>query len=130
MANSKTPLRGVIFDYGNTLIWLGPERRSARTDYADVVARPGAERLARFLAAEGLLDGGGAAAGFVERYLTIRERNRAQAEETGKEITTRESLISALGRRGAAVPSEEILRKAVAESFGASRWVQSSSNYR
>jgi HAD superfamily hydrolase (TIGR01509 family) len=118
MANSKTPLRGVIFDYGNTLIWLGLERRSARTDYADVVARPGAERLARFLAAEGVLEGGSTAADFVERYLEIRERNRVVAEETGKEITAGESLISALDLVGAVTPSEETLRRAVAESFG------------
>jgi len=119
MANPKSPLRGVIFDYGSTLIWLGPERRSARTDYADVVARPGAERLARFLVAERVLEAGSAAAEFVERYLEIRERNRARAEESGMEITARESLISALGSRGAkAAPSEEMLRRAVAESFG------------
>lgn len=118
MTNSKALLRGVIFDYGNTLIWLGPGRWSARTDYADVVARPGAERLARFLVAEGILDGDAAVVEFVERYLTIRERNRILAEETGKEITARESLISALGSAVAAAPSEEVLQKAVAESFG------------
>ena len=122
MANSKTPLRGVIFDYGNTLIWLGPEYRSSRTDYADIVARPGAERLARFLAAEGVLDGRGGAgnvgAEFVERYLAIRERNREKAEETGKEITAGESLIETLDANGAAPLSKEILRRAVAESFG------------
>jgi len=119
MANPKSPLRGVIFDYGSTLIWLGPERRSARTDYADVVARPGAERLARFLVSEGVLNSDSAASEFVERYLEIRERNRAQAEETGREITARESLILALGSGGAKVAtSEETLRKAVAEAFG------------
>ena len=117
MANPKTPLRGVIFDYGNTLIWLGPERRSARTDYADVVARPGAERLARFLESSGTMDEV-AVAGFVERYLEIRERNRARAEETGKEFTARESLISALESHRTVVPASEArLRKAVAESF-------------
>ena len=117
MANSKTPLRGVIFDYGSTLIWLGPGRMSRRTDYADVVARPGAERLARYLAGEGVLHSDGASPEFVERYLAIRERNRARAEESGKEITARESLISTLGSVGVSAPSEEILRKAVAESF-------------
>jgi HAD superfamily hydrolase (TIGR01549 family) len=126
MANSTTPLRGIIFDYGNTLIWLGPERRSSRTDYADIVARPGAERLARFLTAEGVLGGrggagrssGGAAAEFIERYLAIRERNREKAEETGKEITAGESLVETLNANGAAPLSKEILRRAVAESFG------------
>jgi HAD superfamily hydrolase (TIGR01549 family) len=118
MANSETPLRGVIFDYGNTLIWLGPGRRSSRTDYADVVARPGAERLARFLVTQGVLDGGGAAGDFLERWLTLRERNRAEAEKTGKEITASESLIATLEAGGAAAPSDEIVRMAVAESFG------------
>ena len=113
-----TPLRGVIFDYGNTLIWLGPERRSTRTDYADVVARPGAERLAGFLTSNGILNGEGATADFVARYLEIRERNRALAEETGREITARESLISALESLGTIAPSSEArLRKAVGESF-------------
>jgi len=132
MAKPEKPLRGVIFDYGNTLIWLGPARRSTRTDYADIVARPGAERLERFLLARGVLDGQGATGaggrgadgasgdgtGFVERYLEIRERNRAQAEESGKEITARESLIAALDAGGMAAPSEEIMKLAVAESFG------------
>ena len=60
-----------------------------------------------------------AAAEFVGRYLEIRERNRAQAEESGMEITARESLILALGSRGAkAATSEELLRRAIAESFG------------
>jgi HAD superfamily hydrolase (TIGR01549 family) len=117
MANSKAALRGVIFDYGNTLIWLGPERRSMRTDYADIVARPGAERLARFLVSEGVVGGRGTG-DFVERYLEIRERNRVVAEETGKENTAPESLISALDLVGAGTPSEETLRRAVAESFG------------
>jgi len=118
MENPKTPLCGVIFDYGNTLIWLGPDRRSARTDYADVVARPGAERLARFLASKGILNGDSAAVDFAGRYLEIRERNRALAEETGKEISARESLISALETQGTVAPSSEArLRKAVAESF-------------
>src|SRR5439155_1052416 len=118
MMNPKTPLRGVIFDYGNTLIWLGPERRSTRTDYADVVARPGAERLARFLVSTGILGDESAAGDFVNRYLEIRERNRALAEETGREITARESLISALESPAAVAPSSEArLRKAVSESF-------------
>ena len=116
--NSKAPLRGVIFDYGNTLIWLGPGRRSMRTDYADVVARPGAECLARFLVSTGILNGDQATGDFVERYLEIRERNRALAEETGREITARESLISALESPATVAPSSEArLRKAVAESF-------------
>ena len=117
MTNAKTPLRGVIFDYGNTLIRLGFGRRLTRTDYADVVARSGAERLARFLASKGLLDGGGAAEAFVERYLDVRERNRARADQTGREITAAESLRSTLGTVSAAALTGEIQREAVAESF-------------
>src|SRR2546428_6679009 len=107
MTNAKTPLRGVIFDYGNTLIRLGFGRRSTRSDYADVVARSGAERLARFLASKGLLDGGGAAEAFVGRYLDVRERNRARADQTGREITAAESLRSTLGTVSAAALTGE-----------------------
>ena len=39
-------IRGVVFDYGNTLVCVDPSLGSLRTDYADVVARPGAERMA------------------------------------------------------------------------------------
>src|SRR5213594_1447851 len=123
MANPKSPLRGVIFDYGSTLIWLGPERRSARTDYADVVARPGAERLARFLVSEGVLNGDSAASEFIERYLEIRERNRAQAEETGREITARESLIrrSVLGEQRSRPPRRRCGRRLPRRSAPRSR---------
>ena len=58
MASHQRLLRGVIFDYGNTLIGLEPALRSRRTDYADVVALPGAVRLARFLEREGAIPAG------------------------------------------------------------------------
>jgi FMN phosphatase YigB (HAD superfamily) len=89
-------LRAVIFDYGNTLIGLDPKTPSKRTDYADVVARPGAERLAAHLRSHGILDGSAPAARFVDRFLEIRERNRLTAEQTGREIRASESLDEAL----------------------------------
>ncbi|HET9952247.1 MAG TPA: HAD family hydrolase [Candidatus Eisenbacteria bacterium] len=89
-------LRAVIFDYGNTLIGIDPSTPSARTDYADVVARPGAERLAAHLARQGTLPAAKGAEKFIERFLEIRERNRLTAEQTGREITAGESLDEAL----------------------------------
>ena len=87
-------LRGVIFDYGNTLVRLDPSVRSTRTDYADVVARPGAERLRAFLARSGALADRHVA--FVDRFLEVRERNRRLAEERGQEITALQSLRETL----------------------------------
>ena len=99
-------LRAVIFDYGNTLIGLDPKTPSARTDYADVVARPGAERLAEHLVRTGVLKGERAAHQFMERFLDVRERNRLTAEQTGREITAAESLDEALAdTRGRALPA-------------------------
>jgi HAD superfamily hydrolase (TIGR01509 family) len=89
------PVRGVIFDYGNTLVRLDPKLHSARTDYADVVACPGAERLRSFLVQAGVLTGLAADA-FVERFLEVRERNRTLAEQGGREIPALESLRETL----------------------------------
>jgi putative hydrolase of the HAD superfamily len=111
-------LQGVIFDYGNTLVRLDPSVRSRRTDYADVVARPGAERLQRVLASEGLLDGSALRDGrFIERWLEVREKNRLAAEETGREITAAESLAETLQGMGAASAGTSLLERAVAEFF-------------
>jgi len=110
-------LRAVIFDYGNTLIGMDPSTPSARTDYADVVARPGAERLAAHLAATGTLNG--RAGRFIDRFLEIRERNRLTAEQTGQEITAEASLAEALSdENGASLPPAAI-RGAVAVYFSA-----------
>jgi HAD superfamily hydrolase (TIGR01549 family) len=117
MTSHKRLLRGVIFDYGNTLIRLDPALGSKRADYADVVARPGAERLERFLTAEGLLQPVGKGAGFVERFLEIRERSRISADASGREITAVESLAAALRDCGAGGTSDELLRRGVAEYF-------------
>lgn len=118
MANDPTRLRGLIFDYGNTLIWLGPKRLSSRTDYADIVARPGAERLARLLVAEGVVANGAAPSAFIDRFLEVREQNRERAERTGREVAAAESLQAALRSLGAPPLSDELLRRAVAENFG------------
>ncbi len=110
-------LRGVIFDYGNTLIGLHEPFRSGRSDYGDVVARPGAERLAGVLKAEGLLDAGDRVSAFVELFLKLREENRLRAEETGEEITAADSLRGALQQLGVPAPPGGIIRRALAEHF-------------
>jgi hypothetical protein len=89
-------LRAVIFDLGNTIAGLDPAMPSARTDYADVVARPGAERVARYLRDREILAPKAAGERFIERLLDIRERNRLTADRTGREITAFTSLEEAL----------------------------------
>jgi len=116
--NLLAQLRGIIFDYGNTLIGLRPPIRSTRTDYADVVAVPGAERLAEHLRREGILSGAASVRAFVERFLAIRERDRAVANDSGEEITGVTSLAAALGALGHPVPGNEALLLAVAEFYG------------
>jgi len=118
MVNDEAKLRGVIFDYGNTLVWLGPHRRSARTDYADIVARPGAERLAFLLTQEGILANGTASRAFQERFLEVREQDRERADRTGREVAAVDSLAAAIRSLGLPVLSGELLRRAVAENFG------------
>jgi HAD superfamily hydrolase (TIGR01509 family) len=110
-------LRGVIFDYGNTLVRLDPSVPSLRTDYADVVARPGAERLSTYLTASGALVRG-MAADFVERFLEVRERNRRLAEAEGREIpavVSLEETLLALLPAGAGDPVD--LERALDEFF-------------
>jgi len=109
-------LRGVIFDYGNTLVRLDPSVRSTRTDYADVVARPGAARLGAYLQRSRVLDAAGAPA-FVERFLDVRERNRLLAESTGREIPALESLRETLVALGLAVGKDAELERALEEFF-------------
>jgi len=116
-------IRGVIFDYGNTLVRLDPGVRSLRTDYADVVARPGAERLAAYLTDSGTL-ARGKEADFVERFLEVRERNRRLAEAEGREIPavvslreTLRALLPAGAAAGALAPVD--LERALDEFFAA-----------
>ncbi len=111
-------IRGVIFDYGNTLVRLDPAFHTTRTDYADVVAGPGSERLAAHLVRAGLLDGG-RVAGFVERFLLVRERNRLMAEREASEIPALRSLRETMEGLGLAAPPEEDLERAVDEYFTA-----------
>jgi putative hydrolase of the HAD superfamily len=113
-----SPLRGVIFDYGNTLVRLDPSFRTTRTDYGDVVAGPGSERLAAFLLREGVLDAA-RAAGFVERFLQAREGNRARAEREAREIPALRSLRETLDGLGLTAPSEAILERGLEEYFTA-----------
>jgi len=111
-------IRGVIFDYGNTLVRVDPSLGSLRTDYADVVARPGAERLRAFLAGAGALlpaqEGP-----FVERFLEVRERNRKAAERERKEIPMLRSLRETLADLGLEIPPGADLERAVDEYFQA-----------
>ncbi|MGH7680819.1 MAG: HAD family hydrolase [Candidatus Eiseniibacteriota bacterium] len=117
MPTEPTRLRGVIFDYGNTLIWLGPKRLSSRTDYADVVAKPGAERMAALLHREGALENGDASRAFQERFLAIREEDRTRAEKTGAEAAAVDSLAKTASSLGMPAFSPDLLRRAVAENF-------------
>lgn len=112
-------LRAVIFDYGNTLIGIDPSTPSARTDYADVVARPGAERLVSHLVECGLLAPRAERERFIERFLQIRERNRLAAEGAGNEITAEASLAAALADTGSPPPEAVSLREAIAVYFSA-----------
>jgi len=109
-------LRGVIFDYGNTLVRLDPSVRSMRTDYADVVARPGADRLGAYLAGSGMM-GPASAPAFVERFLEVRERNRQQAESTGREIPALTSLRETLLALELAPGGDADLERALEEFF-------------
>ncbi len=111
-------IRGVIFDYGNTLVRLDPAFHTARTDYADVVAGPGSKRLAAFLVGAGVLDAS-QIAGFVERFLLVREQNRALAEKEAREITADLSLRRTLEDLGLEAPHEDVLGRATDEYFTA-----------
>ena len=112
------PLRAVIFDFGNTLVSVDPALHSKRTDYADVVAIPGAERMAAHLTARGLLlpEGGPP---FIDAFLSIRERNRARAETSGDEIPAMISLREALRAAGIPEPPEAEAVEALRRFFSA-----------
>jgi HAD superfamily hydrolase (TIGR01509 family) len=108
--------RGVIFDYGNTLVRLDPGVHSTRTDYADVVARPGATRLAAHLVCTGIL-GAPDTPAFVDRFLDVRERNRDEAERAGREIPALASLRQALAASGVTAGSDADMERALQEFF-------------
>jgi HAD superfamily hydrolase (TIGR01509 family) len=110
------PLRGVIFDYGNTLVSVDPALHSKRTDYADVVAVPGAERMTRHLESRGLLP---RAEGlrFLDRFLAIREANRMRADESGDEIPASVSLRETFRDGGLPEPGPEEIAPALERFF-------------
>jgi HAD superfamily hydrolase (TIGR01549 family) len=112
----KRPLRAVIFDYGNTLVGVDPALHSKRTDYADVVAVPATERLARHLEERGLIsrDQG---VRFMDLFLAVRERNRIRAEESGDEIPATVSLRDAFRELGCAEPGEAEVLEALRHFF-------------
>ena len=110
---SWRPPRAVIFDFGNTLVSVDPTLHSVRTDYADVVAIPGAERMARHLETRGRLTRETGIT-FIDRFLKIREANRKQADDTGDEIPADVSLRETFRDLGLAEPPasevSEVLR--------------------
>lgn len=94
---------------------VDPALQSKRTDYADVVAVPGAERMARHLEGRGRLSREEGIA-FLDRFLAIREANRIRADESGDEIPASVSLAEALRAvERAALDAEE-------ESFAIERF--------
>lgn len=108
----------MIFDYGNTLVSVDPALHSKRTDYADVVAVPGAERMARHLEARGRLPRGGGIA-FMDRFLAIREANRATADATCDEIPASVSLRETFRAMGLREPDDAGITLALEPFFSA-----------
>ena len=112
----KPTLRAVIFDYGNTLVEMDPALHSKRTDYADVVAVPGAERMAAHLERRGFLSRENGVV-FIDRFLRTREQNRLRADATGDEIPATVSLREALRGLAPREPSPDDLREALEHFF-------------
>lgn len=112
------PLRAVIFDYGNTLVSVDPALHSQRTDYADVVAVPGAERMTRHLESRGLL-ARERGLRFLDRFLAIREANRTAADESGEEIPASVSLVETFRDIGLPEPEGSEVLLAIAHFFSA-----------
>jgi HAD superfamily hydrolase (TIGR01549 family) len=112
----KRPLRAVIFDYGNTLVGVDPAFHSKRTDYADVVAVPATERLARHLEGRGLISREQGVR-FMDLFLAVRERNRVRAEESGDEIPATVSLRDAFRELGCPKPGEADVLEALRHFF-------------
>jgi HAD superfamily hydrolase (TIGR01549 family) len=82
-------IKGIIFDLGNTLMYLDGEW--------EVVRRRGAEDLVRFLSAQGVdID----PAVFAEEYLSARESLYARAVEEEIEYTAEYSLRASLAEHG------------------------------
>ncbi|HET7497717.1 MAG TPA: HAD family hydrolase [Candidatus Eisenbacteria bacterium] len=112
------PLRAVVFDYGNTLVSVDPALHSKRTDYADVVAVPGAERMTRHLESRGLVTREQGMR-FLDRFLAIREMNRTMADESGDEIPASMSLVETFRAIGLPEPPSAEIVLAVTRFFSA-----------
>lgn len=97
---------------------VDPALHSKRTDYADVVAVPGAERMTRHLESRGLLS---RAEGlrFLDRFLAIREANRMRADESGDEIPAAVSLRESFRDAGLPEPGPEVIAPALERFFSA-----------
>lgn len=97
---------------------VDPALHSKRTDYADVVAIPGAERMTRYLESRGLLTGAQGVR-FLDRFLAIREANRKRADESGDEIPASVSLLETLRDMGAPEVAPETVAPALGRFFSA-----------
>jgi HAD superfamily hydrolase (TIGR01509 family) len=97
---------------------VDPALHSQRTDYADVVAVPGAERMTRHLELRGLLSREEGLR-FLDRFLAIREVNRKRADETGDEIPAALSLRETFRGIERPEPSAEETAAALAVFFSA-----------
>jgi 2-haloalkanoic acid dehalogenase type II len=103
-------IRGVIFDLGNTLMYMDNEW--------DVVRSRGARELVDFLTDRGLvLD----PVGFAEEYLSLRRSLYTKAVEEAVEYTAEHSLRTLLGQSGYEQTSLELLQGAVRAFFAFER---------
>jgi 2-haloalkanoic acid dehalogenase type II len=103
-------IRGVIFDLGNTLMYMDNEW--------EVVRNRGAQELVDFLMRRGLaLD----PSGFAEEYLSLRSSLYAKAVEEAVEYTAAHSLRTVLSQSGYEQTSQELLQGAVRAFFAFER---------
>jgi HAD superfamily hydrolase (TIGR01549 family) len=97
---------------------VDPALHSKRTDYADVVAVPGAERMARHLESRDLLTREQGLR-FLDRFLAIREANRTTADESGDEIPASVSLVETFRALGLPEPENAEIVLALTRFFSA-----------
>jgi putative hydrolase of the HAD superfamily len=103
-------IRGVIFDLGNTLMYMDNEW--------EVVRRRGARDLVDFLMERGLaLD----RSQFAEEYLSLRRSLYAKAVEEAVEYTAQHSLRTLLAQSGYEKTSQELVQGAVRAFFAFER---------
>ncbi len=100
-------IRGIIFDLGNTLMYLDSE-------WQDVIAR-GLDNMAGFFARKRVnLD----AAALAEMFVAERRAGREAAYRTNREVTCAESLRASLEKTKAPSPAVDLVAAAVCAYFG------------